>query len=178
MSPQTALTDLSRAPLIELGDAPDGVPGLYLLHDHTHTPRYIGKTGNLHHRIHSNHCVGNVNSHKFVCAYNAGRLWHSTAKADRGSIDGKLAKRLRAELARRHCRVRVLPLPGIGQDELGFLETQVRRIAPAPMNDWNDNKNIPSSEPRELVDNLLDELGWGEAERAALARQEALWRAL
>ena len=52
MSPQTALTDLSCAPLIKLKEAPDGVPGLCLLHDHTHTPRYIGKTGNLHHRIH------------------------------------------------------------------------------------------------------------------------------
>ena len=74
--------------------------------------------------------------------------------------------------------MRVLPLPGISETELGQLEAQVRRLAPNPMNDWNDNKKIPASEPRELVDTLLDELGWGEVERAALARQEALWRAL
>ncbi|MFC7706036.1 hypothetical protein ACFQXB_17795 [Plastorhodobacter daqingensis] len=148
-----------------------------MLYDHEGVPRYIGESGDLQHRIWSNHCVGDPNSHKWVCRYNAGRLWHVRNHDYTNENDGKTAKQLRAILARRFCAVRVLPIPELIQksDRLA-LERAVQAIAPDPMNDWVNQKRIPASEPEDLVDQLLDDLGWGVAQRSALDRQAELWR--
>lgn len=178
MTPDDALAALSAASLILPSEAPEGIAGLYLLHDHERVPRYIGQTHNLRHRIWSNHCVGDLNSHKWVAAYNAGRLWHDSRQSCSDRADGKIAKELRAELARRHCRVRVLPLAGTSPLQLRQLEAGVRAIAPDPMNDWNNQKEIPAIEPVELVDALLDELCWEGNRISALSRQAARWKRL
>lgn len=175
MTPDAALEALASAPPIRPIDAPHGVAGLYLLHDHQQIPRYIGKTTNLRRRIFSNHCAGDLNSHKWVAAFNAGRLWHDRKNPMSDANDGSIAKQLRTELARTYCRARILCLPGISSAELGSLETAVRAIAPDPMNDWNDQKAIPAVEPVELVDHLLDLLGWDVGKRAALERQSRRW---
>ena len=175
MTPHDALKALISASPIRPIDAPAGVAGLYLLHDHQEVPRYIGKTTDLRRRILSNHCAGDLNSHKWVAAFNAGRLWHDRKNPLSHAADGKLAKQLRAELARTFCRARILCLPNISAAELGSLETAVRAIAPDPMNDWNDQKAIPAAEPVELVDRLLDALGWDNTRRAALERQSLRW---
>lgn len=175
MPPTAALEALTTAPLIRLENVPRNVPGLYLLHDHEQVPRYVGKTMNLWHRVWSNHCAGDENSHKFVAAYNAGRLWHSRKNALSDAGDGKVAKELRKLLAREFCRARALPLPTISEYDLGVLEDRVRAIAPEPINDWNDIKQIPTMEPVELVDRLLDQIGWTADQRAKLDRQAARW---
>lgn len=176
MTPADALSTLISAPLFRPTEIHDRAPGLYVLHDHTDVPRYIGMTMNLRHRISSNHCVGDLNSHKWVAAYNAGRLWHDPRSPLSNAVDGKIAKALRATLVRSCCRVRVLRLPEITTADLDVLEKAVRALAPDPMNDWNDQKSIPSYEPAELVDRLLDDLGWDSSRREAIERQAARWR--
>lgn len=91
--------------------------------------------------------------------------------------EGALAKSLRALIARRFCLVRTLALPGSTKAERIHLEGLVRSMAPGTMNDWNDKKAIPAAEPISLVDQVLDEMGWTEDERAKLERQAARWQA-
>ncbi|WP_417729491.1 hypothetical protein [Roseovarius sp.] len=176
MSPQDTLNALLRKPRIRPCSEIETLPGLYLLYDHTETPRYIGETGNLQKRVYLNHCSGDENSHKWVCHYNHGRLWHSRKSPATDAVDGAVAKALRAKLARRFCSARVLPLPGLtDKGARKALEKAVRAIAPDPMNDWNDQKLIPTCAPDELIDQLLDELGWDAVQRASLDAQQARW---
>lgn len=176
MSPQDTLASLISQPLIRPNASIPKLPGIYLLYDHTETPRYIGETGNLWNRVYCNHCAGDGNSHKWACHYNHGRLWHSSKSTHTDMADGKIAKKLRAALARRYCLVRVLPLPSLSDRFLRReLERAVRDIAPNPMNDWNDQKSIPTCAPDELIDQLVIDLGWGHAQQGALERQAARW---
>jgi len=177
MKPETALEQLCNAPLQRPNRELPRVPGLYLLYDHEGVPRYIGETGNLQHRVWSNHCVGDPNSHKWVCRYNAGRLWHLRKHSFTDENDGRKAKLLRAYLARHFCAAKVLPLPHLTKrPDRVALEGAVQAIAPDPMNDWVNSKVISASEPKDLVDQLLDELRWSVDEREALDRQAARWR--
>lgn len=71
---------------------------------------------------------------------------------------------------------RVLALPST-MDTLARrrLAKVVRAIAPDPMNDWNDQKSIPTCAPDGLIDQLLDELAWDDAVRLSHDAQEGRW---
>lgn len=176
MTPESALKALLNSPRIQPCPEIQELPGLYLLYDHTETPRYIGETSNLRNRVYLNHCAGDENSHKWVCHYNHGRLWHSRKSPFTCTSDGKIAKKMRAEFSRRFCSARVLPLSGMTKPESRkALEKGVRAIAPGSMNDWNDRKLIKTCAPDDLIDQLLNELCWGSSSRASLKAQEARW---
>ena len=164
--------------MISPEDAPKRTPGLYLLHDHENVPRYIGQTMDLWDRIYLRHCSGDGNSHKWSTAFNAGRLWHDRKNPKSVGADGKIAKALRAQLARRYCHVRVLPMPEKSAPDLSNLEHAVRKVAQGSMTDWNDQKAIRAVEPTELVDRLIRELRWGTEKRDAIDRQAIIWRGL
>ena len=178
MTPTDALATLLAASLLPLANTPSRTAGLYHLTDLDGFPRYIGSSTNLYRRIWSNHCAGDGNSHKHSTVLNAGRLYYDRKDGRSCPTDGKAAKALRAMVAREFGGVRVLELPGWSKVDLEHLEKAVKDLAPPPTKLWNDRKRLPASEPVELVDRMLDRLGWSGAQRAALDRQNARWISL
>ncbi|WP_342640177.1 hypothetical protein [Rhodoligotrophos ferricapiens] len=174
--PSTVLRDLMRGEPVQLGTLPHD-HGIYALHDHTGTIRYIGITKSIESgffdRIHNRHVTGSEGrSHKFSHAYNTGRMWR--VKRD-VSPDACLAKRLRTEFIRRRCRATFVTLPQSLWAELPRLEIAVQALAPRSMLDWGGKRGFaPLSEPTELVDALLDDLRFTPDQRAAVERQAAL----
>jgi hypothetical protein len=153
--------------------------GIYALHDHTGAIRYIGITISdrlgFYGRIHNRHAAGSeIRSHKFSHAYNTGRMWRAR-EDDRP--DAIAAKALRSKFIRRNCKASFLIVPQVHFEHLGELEVAVQALAPTGMLDWGGKRGFDSlDEPAELVDALLDELGYGEDQRSAIARQAALHR--
>lgn len=150
--------------------------GIYALHDHTGAVRYVGITKadpyGFYGRINGRHANGSEGrSHKFSHAYNTGRMWRSK-KDDRP--DASLAKQLRTAFIRLHCRATFVIVPPALWGALRRLETAVQAMAPEGMLDWGGKRGFGClSEPKELVDALLDELRFTSDQRAAVERQAA-----
>lgn len=175
LDPSAVFRDLTRREPLRLAELPHD-HGIYALHDHTGVVRYIGITSSIdsgfYDRIHNRHVTGSEGrSHKFSHAYNTGRMWR--AKKD-GRQDSNLAKRLRTEFIRRHCRATFVTVPPSLWAELPKLEIAVQGLAPAHMLDWGGKRAFASlAEPKELVDSLLDDLCFSPEQRAAIERQAA-----
>jgi len=152
--------------------------GIYALHDHSGTIRYIGITKvdkfGFRGRINSRHVTGSEGrSHKFSHAYNTGRMWRDK---DDGGPDAMAAKALRAVFARRHCRATFVIIPTTLHHELSRLEKAVQAMVPLGILIWgNDRTFVPFSEPTELVDALLGEPSYSSDTRAAVERQAVLY---
>jgi len=164
--------------LRKIDDLPHAI-GVYALADHLGTIHYIGITSaeSFRDRIYSRHVNGSEErSHKLACNYNIGRMWRDRKCAGHVPSDAKIAKDLRREFIRRHCWAACVPFAG-SKPELEALEKQIFRIAPPAMVSWNATRmrvnRLP--EPRELVDALIEDLGLGSEERAALERQRRLF---
>ena len=176
----TALRNLITADPLCLGVLPRE-HGIYALHDHTGAIRYIGITKadklGFYGRINNRHASGSESrSHKFSQAYNMGRMWR--ARGDTRS-DARLAKSLRTAFVRRYCRATFVTVPLLHQGDLASLEIGVQTIAPTGMLDWGSKRDfVPLSEPRELVDDLLDELRFSSDQRVAVERQAFLHASL
>jgi hypothetical protein len=180
LDPSAILHDLTSRDPMRLEQLPRN-HGIYALHDHAGAIRYIGITKSIdsgfYDRIHNRHVTGSEGrSHKFSHAYNTGRMWR--AKKD-GRRDASLAKRLRSEFIRRHCRATFVTVPPSLRTELPKLEIAVQAVAPTHMLDWGGKRAFASlAEPKELVDSLLDDMCFSPEQRAAIERQAALYAAL
>lgn len=176
LDPSIVLRDLTTRAPVHL-DALPREHGIYALHDHSGAIRYVGITKadryGFHGRINSRHVTGSESrSHKFSHAYNTGRMWRAK-KDDRP--DACLAKQLRTAFVRRHCRATFVTVPPKLWGELSSLEIAVQAMAPDGMLDWGGKRGfVPLSEPKELVDALLDELRFSLDQCAAVERQAAL----
>lgn len=176
LDPSAVLRDLMSREPVRLEELPHD-HGIYALHDHTWTIRYLGITRSIDSgffdRIHNRHVTGSEGrSHKFSHAYNTGRMWR--AKRD-ARPDACLAKRLRTEFIRRHCRATFVTVPLSLHAELPSLEKAVKALAPPAMDDWAAARTfLPEIEPVELVDSLLSDLRFSPDQRAAVERQAAL----
>ncbi len=174
--PRIVLRDLMSCEPMRLNALPHD-HGIYALHDHTGAIRYIGITksedSDFYDRIHNRHVTGSEGrSHKFSHAYNTGRMWR-----DKKDVrpDASLAKRLRTEFIRRHCRATFVAVPPPLRADLPKLEIAVQALAPEGMLDWGGERGFaPVPEPMELIDALLDDLCFSTDQRAALGRQAAL----
>lgn len=176
IDPATCLDLLISQDLKSLDDLPEA-QGLYALADHRGMLRYIGMTANdtFRKRIKSRHVSGSEwNSHKFACAYNVGRMWHSRNRSEQDPLDGKLARQLRQNFIRQYCKAVCVPLQ-IQKPELLALESAVLRIAPLEMQDWNGRRFGSEPEPRDLIDSLIVDLGWSKAKCQAIERQATLY---
>jgi hypothetical protein len=165
---------LKNQRLRKIDDLPDAV-GIYALTDHLGDIHYIGITeaNSFRDRIYSRHVNGSEErSHKLACNYNIGRMWRDRKSADHVSRDAQIAKNLRREFIRRHCLAACIPLDYTKQ-ALEALENEIFAIVPPDMISWNATRKRVNClpEPRDLVDALIDELGLGLEERAALDRQ-------
>jgi hypothetical protein len=164
--------------LRKIDDLPTAV-GVYALADHLGDIHYIGITAaeSFRDRIYSRHVNGSEErSHKLACNYNIGRMWRDRKCADYVPSDAKIAKHLRREFIRRHCLAACVPLNRTKQ-ALEELEKEIFRIASPDMISWNSTRKRVNrlSEPRGLVDSLIQELGLGLDERAAIERQAKLF---
>jgi DNA polymerase III epsilon subunit-like protein len=173
LSAENLLAQLLAAPQRRTEDAPKDARGLYGLVDHLGQLRYIGSTKSLGQtlfsRIHEKHRTGSEHlSHYFSTMYNTGRMWRQ--RLDPATkADGDISKKLRNAFVARHCRAVWVTLPDSA--DIGRLEAEVIRIAPAKATSWNERKTAVYDEPEELVDETIRYLGWGEREKAALERQ-------
>ncbi len=165
---------LQNQKLKKIDDLPDAI-GVYALADHLGDIHYIGITAaeSFRDRIYSRHVNGSEErSHKLACNYNIGRMWRDRKSADHVPHDAKIAKDLRREFIRRHCRAACVPLD-CTKHALEALENEILAIAPRNMISWNATRmrlnRLP--EPRDLVDALIEELGLSLDKRAALDRQ-------
>ena len=155
--------------------APKDCRGIYGLVDHFGELRYIGSTTSqsvtFYKRIHQRHRTGSVTtSHYFSRMYNTGRMWRQR-NDPATKADGDIAKKLRNEFVAEYCKAVWVSLA----DELDFarLKQEVIALAPAHVVAWNDRGMDPYDEPESLVDLVIDSLGFGEVEMAALERQKA-----
>lgn len=173
ISAEHLLAQLLAAPQRLTQDAPKDARGLYGLVDHLGQLRYIGSTKSLGQtlfsRIHQKHRSGSEHlSHYFSTMYNTGRMWRERLDPST-KADGNISKKLRNAFIARHCRAVWIVLPDSA--DIGRLEAEVIRIAPAQSTSWNGRKAVAYDEPVELVDETIRHLGWGERENAALERQ-------
>lgn len=155
--------------------APRDCRGIYGLVDHFGELRYIGATTSenetFYKRIHQRHRTGSETaSHYFSRMYNTGRMWRERNDAAT-KADGDIAKKLRNEFVADYCKAVWVPLA----DALDIprLEREVIALAPAHAVAWNGRGMDPYDEPESLVDLVIDRLGFGEVEVAALNRQKA-----
>jgi len=175
----TCLKILMSKELSPLEALPDAF-GLYALADHLGNLHYIGMTAkpkNFRDRIFQRHINGSEErSHKLACNYNVGRMWRDRKHPEHNGADAKQAKALRKEFIRRHCKVAYVELD-LPQNEIAALEREVISLADPSIKDWNSTRIRVSTfdEPIELVDALLNDLGWSESQRAALKRQSDLY---
>jgi hypothetical protein len=185
LEPYFVLDALTTRVPVALENLPDEY-GVYALVDHSGQVRYFGVTaatgGGFRVRINNKHVTGSGGySHKFSHAYNTGRMWRSRGPcALQESRDAKAAKRLRAVFCRKHCKAAYfsVPLSGAGRDyfgELTALEKQIQSIAPPSMRRWERLHFTAEDEPKEMVDALIDELGYSAELRRALERQAELF---
>lgn len=178
MTAAECLAALQSQPLRKIDDLPHAT-GVYALADHEGAIHYIGITAadSFRDRIYSRHVNGSEErSHKLACNYNIGRMWRDRKSPVHVPADADLAKRLRKEFIRRHCRAACIPLSA-SKAELAALEKELIRLAPLDMVSWNTTRKRVNRlpEPRDLVDAVIDELGLGPEERAGLERQARLF---
>jgi hypothetical protein len=175
VTPQSILDHLLGTAPLNLHDLPIG-QGIYALYDHEGVARYIGITEmGLRKRIHQYHSGGDGNSHKFSTVYNAGRMFHTRKDARTDPADGPISKELRRIFSRTYCKAVGLELPDQTKTELLAVETEVRRIAPPEALSWNDARQLPATEPADLVDKLLQDLNWPTNKIEAIDRQSTRW---
>jgi DNA polymerase-3 subunit epsilon len=155
-------------------EAPRDCRGIYGLFDHKGQFRYIGSTSakneTFYKRIHHRHRTGSEStSHYFSRMYNTGRMWR--LRNDLATkVDGDISKSLRNEFIARHCSCVWIALPD--DANIAALETEVIRLAPEEMIAWNRRSMEAYEEPIQLVDELIENLGLGPYERAAIFRQQ------
>lgn len=172
-SAHAVLDRLLSMPPRPTAETPRRSRGVYGLHDHTGTLRYIGSTSSttqsLHERIHQRHRTGSEElSHYFSHMYNAGRMWRD--RFDRSSSNDALhAKALRNAFIAEHCRAVWVEVPD--QLDIAGLERQLLCMAPAYATAWNGKAVAAYDEPTDLVDRTLAGLGWDSRRIAALDRQ-------
>ncbi|MPR06504.1 hypothetical protein [Microvirga tunisiensis] len=176
-----ALDHLLSQPLRRFDDMPDAV-GLYGLGDHEGKLHYFGMTDSdsFRDRIWSRHITGSEErSHKLACNYSVGRLWHDRHHPSTNARDGEIARRVRQAFIRKHCGFVCLPLKPT-KDELRRLEKGVIALAWPHIADWNKTRKRVATfeEPKEMVNEIIRELGLGVSEIAALERQNAIYRRL
>jgi len=174
LTAEECLEALKSQKLKKIDDLPNAV-GVYALADHIGEIHYIGitKADSFRDRIYSRHVNGSEErSHKLACNYNIGRMWRDRKSAEFVPYDAQVAKELRREFIRRHCGAACIPLDHTKQ-ALERLEQEIFAIAPPDMISWNATRTRvnPLPEPRDLVDELIEELGLSIGERAALERQ-------
>lgn len=178
----TCLDLLKSQALRHLDELPNAA-GLYALADHLGNLHYIGMTAppkGFRDRIFQRHINGSEkNSHKLACNYNVGRMFRDKDHSEHVPADAKLAKELRKEFIRRHCRVACVEL-ALPKVEIESIEREVISLADPTIKDWNGTRRRVSTfgEPRDLVDALLDDLGWSKSQREAVDRQAALFERL
>lgn len=178
MTAEECLKELKSQKLRKIDDLPNAI-GVYALADHLGEIHYVGITEaeSFRDRIYSRHVNGSEErSHKLACNYNIGRMWRDRKSADHVPHDAQIAKNLRREFIRRNCRAACIPLDYTKQ-ALEQLEREIFAIAPPDMISWNATRmrvnRLP--EPRDLVDELIEELGLSLNECAALDRQARLF---
>ncbi len=162
-----------------------GAAGLYSLADEKGVVRYIGETGmGFHRRIHSYHCAGDDNSHKYSTVFNAGRLWQMSSvdvnpakRAVTDAADGRIAKELRSLFARSTCVARTIELPFLTKPQRQAFESAVLALAPGENTRWNDSRLLVPYEP-EGLDDFLTSLSWPSVKLEAIERQSVKWRYL
>jgi hypothetical protein len=174
LTAEECLEELKSQKLKKIDDLPKAV-GVYALADHLGEIHYIGITeaDSFRDRIYSRHVNGSEErSHKLACNYNIGRMWRDRKSADHVPHDAQIAKDLRREFIRRHCGAACIPLDYTKQ-ALEQLEQEILAIAPSDMTSWNATRMRVNrlTEPRDLVDALIEELGLSLDQRAALDRQ-------
>ena len=101
-------------------------------------------------------------------------MWHGRNRSEQDPLDGKWARLLRQNFIRRHCKAVCVPLQ-IKKAELLALESDVIRIAPLEMRDWNGKRYGSEPEPRDLIETLIVDLGWSKAKCEAIERQASLY---
>ena len=163
--------------------------GIYALWDHEDQIRYIGctpkATESFRVRVANKHVTGSEGrSHKFSQAYCVSRMWRYAPKlhapaagAKQNTLDAKIAKQLRTLFIRKHCKVTLVELPpnelsGGYFQTLTRLEAEIQVVAPKSMRAWEGVRFLPCEEPRELVNQLLDE---NVGLRAGAERQNCLY---
>lgn len=178
ISAKDCLAALIEQPLKKIDDLPVAV-GVYALADHLGEIHYIGITAadSFRDRIFSRHVNGSEErSHKLACNYNIGRMWRNRKAPCHVAADAKLAKLVRKEFIRRHCRAACVPSAAT-KAALEALEKELIATAPPEMVIWNKTRKRVNRlpEPRELVDEIISDLGFGQSEKAALERQARLF---
>ena len=156
---------------------PADAVGLYVLADHEGRRSYIGCTKaaneSFRRRIHARHRTGSeTHSHMFSRTYNVGRMWRDRA-TQQNHPDGDLAKQLRNAFIAEHCRAACVPLDPEVYDILA-MEAGVLAIAPPEVTLWNGGRFVELGEPAELVDAVMDTLGFDASQRSAVERQAQL----
>lgn len=154
-------------------EAPKDSRGIYGLIDHRGDLRYIGSTSaeneTFHRRIHHRHRSGSeTHSHYFSRMYNTGRMWR-LRNDDATKSDGDIAKKLRNAFIAEYCRAVWVPLPD--NANILALENEILSLAPPETVAWNRRGMSVYQEPKDLVDIMIEKLGFGAWERAALDRQ-------
>tara|TARA_R110000751_G_scaffold71441_12_gene145039 strand:+ start:2080 stop:3243 length:1164 start_codon:yes stop_codon:yes gene_type:complete len=177
---RTCLEHLQSQKLQKLQDLPKDKRGIYALADHQGNIRYIGKTASpaesFHKRINQRHTTGSENySHKFSSYYNVGRIWCGR-KSGAANADETLARKVRQAMIRRHCRAAYIAIDD-HHAGLAALEAEIIRLAPPEMRHWNNigSQLAIQTEPEDLVDQAIRELGLGSQAIPALDRQAALF---
>lgn len=178
MNQEECLEALRSQELMRIDDLPHAT-GIYALSDHSGKIHYIGMTeaSCFRDRIYNRHVTGSEErSHKLACNYNIGRMWRDRKCPDHDPDDARFSKTLRCEFIRHHCLAACVPLRAT-KAELKAMERGILRIAPPDMISWNATRKRVNRlpEPRDLVDALIADLGWGIDARAALDRQARLF---
>lgn len=181
MTIEKILNHLTNAAPVQTKDLPTHQSGIYGLIDHNGTLRYIGSTSgtaeSFRKRIHHRHRTGSeTHSHYFSKVYNTGRMWRDRT-AQRGEPDAKIAKDLRSNFIAEYCRAVYFPIVGTKQ-EIEHLEMAVISIAPAKFISWNRSTKLNYQEPVELVDRLMDRIGFSPSQREAVERQRARYETI
>lgn len=177
--PESLLSSLLEATPLPTDQAPREARGLYGLVDHHGQLRYIGSTSSssqtFYSRIHQRHRTGSEGmSHYFSHMYNTGRMWRDRTCLEH-KADGLIAKRLRNQFIKDHCRAVWVPLPASAN--IAELEVSVITLAPDHAVAWNRRHMDVYEEPENLVDATLGHLGWGRDEIDALDRQRKRFNA-
>ena len=89
--------------------------------------------------------------------------------------DAKIAKDLRSSFIAEYCRAVYYPIDGSKQ-EIEAQEAAVILIAPVESVRWNRSTTLTYPEPVELVEKLLNKLGFTAPQREAIERQKIRWQ--
>lgn len=180
MTPDAIINILLTMRPVRTADLPKDQIGIYGLIDHAAAVRYIGSTSaeneNFHKRIHQRHRNGSeTHSHYFSKKYNCGRMWRDRL-TQQNHPDAKISKKLRSAFIAYYCRAVFVPLKASKRD-IESLEAATIRIAPREAVLWNGSTELAYPEPAELVEEMMQRLGFGAAEREAVERQNRLYLA-